>query len=50
MDVVSFCERLDGYGVRMADMDPRRARAVTNYQVTRADIDTALDAAGEILA
>ena len=50
MDAVSFCERLDEYGVRMADMDPRRVRAVTNYHVTRADIDTALSAVREILA
>jgi threonine aldolase len=50
MDAVSFSERLNGYGVRMADMDPRRVRAVTNYHVTRKDIDTTLRAVREVLA
>jgi threonine aldolase len=50
MDAASFCERLDGFGVRMTDMDPRRVRAVTNYEVSREDIDTALSAVREILA
>jgi threonine aldolase len=49
MDAVSFCERLNENGIRMADMDLRRVRAVTNYHVTRADIDTTLDAVREIL-
>ncbi len=44
MDAVSFCERLNQYGVRMTDMDPRRVRAVTNYHVTSEDIDTVLGA------
>jgi threonine aldolase len=49
MDAVSFCERLEPYGVRMADMGTRRVRAVTNYEVTREDIETALSAARAIL-
>jgi threonine aldolase len=49
LDAVALCERLDAYGVKMADMDPRRVRAVTNYHVTRADIHTALDAVRKTL-
>lgn len=50
MDALSFCERLESHGVRMTDMDPRRVRAVTNYHVTREDIDITLRAVREILA
>lgn len=49
MDAVTLCERLDAYGVKMADMDPRRVRAVTNYHVTREDIDAVLDAVRKVL-
>ncbi len=50
MDAVTFSERLEAYGVRMADMDPRRVRAVTNYHVTREDIAATLQAVREVLA
>jgi threonine aldolase len=50
MDAVSLCERLDDFGVKMADMDPRRVRAVTNYHVTRDDIDATLAAVRKVLA
>ena len=49
MDAVSLCARLDAYGVRMTDMDPRRVRAVTNYHVTRDDIDATLAAVRKAL-
>jgi threonine aldolase len=49
MDAVSLCERLDQFGVKMADMDPRRVRAVTNYHVTRDDIGTTLAAVRKLL-
>lgn len=50
MDAVTLCERLNEFGVKMADMDPRRVRAVTNYHVTREDIDATLDAVRRLLA
>ncbi len=50
LDAASFCERLNEFGVRMADMDPRRVRAVTNYHVTSNDIDLTLQAVRTILA
>jgi threonine aldolase len=50
MDAVTLCERLNEYGVKMADMDPRRVRAVTNYHVTREDIDATLAAVRKTLA
>jgi threonine aldolase len=50
MDAVALCERLNEDGVKMADMDPRRVRAVTNYHVTRADIDVTLAAVRKVLA
>lgn len=50
MDAASLCRRLDEFGVRMADLDPRRVRAVTNCEITREDIDVALDAMRKILA
>jgi threonine aldolase len=50
MDAVTLCERLNEHGVKMADMDPRRVRAVTNYHVTREDIDATLAAVRKALA
>jgi threonine aldolase len=50
MDAVALCERLNEFGVKMADMDPRRVRAVTNYHVTREDIETTLGAVRRLLA
>lgn len=50
MDAASFCQRLNEFGVLMADLDPRRVRAVTNYHVTREDIESTLQAARKILA
>jgi threonine aldolase len=50
MDAVTLCERLDAFGVKMADMDPRRVRAVTNYHVTREDVDATLGAVRKVLA
>ena len=50
LDAVTLCERLGEYGVKMADMDPRRVRAVTNYHVTREDIDATLAAVRKTLA
>ena len=50
LDAVAVCERLDGFGIKMADMDPRRVRAVTNYHVTRDDIDATLSAIRTVLA
>jgi threonine aldolase len=49
MDALTLCERLNDYGVKMADMDPRRVRAVTNYHVTREDIAATLAAVRELL-
>jgi threonine aldolase len=49
MDAEVFCGRMNEFGVRMADMDPRRVRAVTNYHVTSEDIDIVLDAARKVL-
>ncbi len=50
MDAASFAERLNEFGVRMADMDPRRVRAVLNYHVTREDTDFVLQAVGQVLS
>jgi threonine aldolase len=49
MDAVTLCERLNEFGVKMTDMDPRRVRAVTNYHVTREDIDSTLAAVRKTL-
>jgi threonine aldolase len=49
MDAGMFSERMNEFGVRVVDMDPRRIRAVTNYHVTSEDIDTVLDAARQVL-
>jgi threonine aldolase len=50
MDALTLCERLNEFGIKMADMDPRRVRAVTNYHVTREDIDMTLTALRKTLA
>jgi threonine aldolase len=49
LHAVTLCERLDEFGVKMADMDPRRVRAVTNYHVTREDIEATLATLRKVL-
>jgi threonine aldolase len=50
LDAATVAERLSEMGVYMADLDPRRVRAVTNYHVTREDIDTTLDAVRRVIS
>jgi hypothetical protein len=38
-----LAERLHSRGIRLLPTGPKRLRAVTNYHVTSADIDYALD-------
>jgi threonine aldolase len=44
-----LAERLDSRGIRLLPTGPKRLRAVTNYHVTSADIDYALDIFLDIL-
>lgn len=44
-----FVEALDRAGVQMVDMGPRRVRAVTHLDVSRADVDRALGLVRQVL-
>jgi threonine aldolase len=49
-DAARLCAELEQRGVRMGVIAPGFVRAVTHIDVSRADIDTALAAAREVLA
>lgn len=48
-DAAQLARRLGSSGVRVLSLGPRRLRAVTNYHVTRADMDLAVEAVQEAL-
>jgi threonine aldolase len=50
MDAAQLAARLSEQGVHMMPLGPRRVRAVTNYHVTAADIESAVVACRAILA
>lgn len=50
LDAPVLVARLDESGVRMLPLDPRRARAVLNYHVTAADVQTALAVVRAVLS
>jgi threonine aldolase len=49
-DAQWFCSELERMGVRMGAMRPDLVRAVTHLDVDRAEIETALSAARQVLA